>query len=79
MKITWQQMLIALVIFSVVLLMLNGCHTTRRTGAGIAIDALCREWGGSLPSRSRDDTQRTQEEISRAYNVYEAACNAEVD
>lgn len=77
MKITWQKMLISLVILVIVLLMLNGCHTTPRTSAGIAIDVMCREWGRSLPSRSRQDTPETQAEISTAYNVFEAACGME--
>jgi hypothetical protein len=36
--------------------------------------ALCREWRESLPTRSRTDTEQTQAEIGRAYDVYEAVC-----
>lgn len=36
--------------------------------------ALCEAWGGSLPSRSRDDTDQTQIEIGIAYADFVSAC-----
>jgi hypothetical protein len=61
-----------LAVYSSALLMLSGCGTMEKQG--IAISTLCREWGRSLPTRSREDTEQTQKEIGRAYAVYEAAC-----
>lgn len=54
--------------------MLSACQHATRTPGGIAIEVLCREWERSLPSRSVQDTQQTQDEIGHAYNVYQAAC-----
>lgn len=55
-------------------LLLAGCQTPTIPGATV-IDSLCVEWGRSLPTRSSKDTQRTQEEIAHAYNVFESVCN----
>lgn len=35
---------------------------------------LCRQWGGALPSRSRQDTKQTQDEIQDAYAVFLLSC-----
>jgi hypothetical protein len=59
----------------VVLPMLTACQWMKTTPGDTAIEAICREWGRSLPTRSRQDTEQTQREIGRAYNVYEAVCN----
>jgi len=58
----------------VALLTLTSCQTNSPAG-DTAIEAVCREWGRSLPSRSRSDTMQTQREIERAYNVHEAVCS----
>lgn len=55
-------------------LLMSGCAMTSQTSGATAIEALCAEWKRSLPTRSRSDTQQTQDEIGRAYDVYEAAC-----
>jgi hypothetical protein len=63
-------------IFVVVLVLLavSGCSWTKMTTRGTAIEAVCLEWGGSLPTRSREDTEQTQIEIGTAYRVYRAVC-----
>ena len=35
---------------------------------------LCRQWRDSLPGRSRHDTNQTQAEIGRAYDIQAVAC-----
>ncbi len=35
---------------------------------------ICIAWGESLPSRSREDTQQTREEIGEAYDTQAAVC-----
>jgi hypothetical protein len=35
---------------------------------------LCIQWRDSLPSRSRQDTERTQQEIGYGYDVQAMAC-----
>lgn len=51
------------------------------TGPTISVDTatevereLCIQWRDSLPSRSRSDTARTQQEIGYAYDVQGMAC-----
>lgn len=52
-----------------------GCGTGNPTRAVTETErALCESWGGSLPSRSRLDTERTTAEIGVSYDVFEAAC-----
>lgn len=52
---------------------ISGCE--RWTGAATATEAArCDVWGKSLPTRSRDDTQQTQAEISGAYAAFSLAC-----
>lgn len=67
-----------LTIFAVALVMLTGCQSMTTTEAGATEQALCDVWQDSLPSRSRDDTARTQVEIGRAYDLFEAACQRDV-
>lgn len=54
------------------LVMLTGCTTMAPVTETEA--ALCEAWRGSLPSRSRMDTEQTQTEIGRAYAVQKAVC-----
>jgi len=35
---------------------------------------VCIQWRDSLPGRSRHDTEQTQAEIGRAYDIQAAAC-----
>lgn len=35
---------------------------------------ICLQWRDSLPTRSRSDTERTQQEIGYAYDVQALAC-----
>lgn len=35
---------------------------------------LCIQWRDSLPTRSRNDTERTQQEIGYAYDVQGMVC-----
>ncbi len=35
---------------------------------------LCRQWGQSLPTRSRSDTQQTRDEIQAGYAAFALAC-----
>lgn len=41
--------------------------------------ALCVSWGQSLPTRSREDTNQTQDEIEAAYVTFAAACPNHID
>ena len=36
--------------------------------------AFCETWGRSLPTRSRQDTEQTSDEIEAAYDAFAAAC-----
>ncbi len=56
-------------------LILSGCAPLT-TGAGATENALCRAWGESLPTRSRQDTAQTKDEIGSAYADFAAACPA---
>ena len=53
-----------------------GCsQTTPEIVAATAIEKeLCIQWRDSLPTRSRQDTPRTQQEIGYAYDVQGMAC-----
>jgi hypothetical protein len=51
---------------------LAGCLPT--TEASETERALCEAWAESLPTRSREDTEQTQEEIGRSYDAQAAAC-----
>ena len=45
-----------------------------RAGATETYAEQCFQWGNSLPSRSRSDTQQTKDEIQIAYGTFLAAC-----
>lgn len=65
-------------IFCTLLAILSGCANT--TSQGFATErALCRAWGQNLPTRSRSDSQQTQQEIQRLYVVFESACSQFAD
>ena len=51
----------------------TGCATTMPQ-AGATEAELCRQWGGSLPTRSRQDTAQTAAEIQQGYAVFSLAC-----
>ena len=55
------------------LLLTSGCVTTM-TQAGATEVALCSEWQKSLPTRSRNDTTQTQDEIQVAIAKHAAVC-----
>lgn len=67
-----------LTISAAALVMLTGCNSMKINAAGATEMALCDVWQDSLPSRSRDDTRQTQEEIGLAYDKFEAACQRKV-
>jgi hypothetical protein len=68
-----------LMISAAALAMLMACTPMKINEAGGATEqALCDVWQDSLPSRSRSDTQQTIEEIGRAYDQFQAACQREV-
>ena len=52
---------------------LTGC-VNWMTQATATEDALCTAWGYSLPTRSKEDTIETQEEIQVAYADFLNAC-----
>lgn len=54
---------------------MSGCADTT-TPAGATEAELCRQWGGSLPTRSRSDTAQTADEIQQGYATFAAACPA---
>lgn len=55
------------------LIVLTGCAQTTPITTETSQE-LCRSWGNSLPTRSRSDTQQTQDEIGKAIDVFLAAC-----
>jgi hypothetical protein len=52
---------------------LTSCADTKVQG-GATSDELCRQWGGSLPTRSVADTAQTSDEIQVAYATFALAC-----
>ena len=52
---------------------LTGC-VKPTVPAGVTSDELCRQWGGSLPTRSHQDTPQTSLEIQEGYAVFTLAC-----
>lgn len=58
------------------MLALTASCATTRTAATETEAALCRIWIDSLPTRSRSDTARTQDEITHAYATAPLACPA---
>lgn len=57
---------------------LTGCGPSRMpvggTDPGPAEAEICRAWGAGLPTRSRADTQLTQEQIEAGYEDFAAGC-----
>ena len=68
-----------LTISAAALVMLGGCTSMRTTEAGATETAIFDAWEDSLPSRSHKDTAKTQKEIGRAYDVFEAVSQRKVD
>lgn len=69
------------VLMLLVLTMMAGCARTKtqvgaisEPAASPSIDALCRAWGESLPTRSRSDTKVTTFEIEAGYAAFAGAC-----
>jgi predicted outer membrane protein len=60
------------------LAMLTATGCTMTAGATATEAAMCDVWQDSLPTRSRSDTPETQEQIGRAYDVFEAVCQRPV-
>ena len=55
-----------------VLVWAAGCTPSQQIGADTATEVereICLQWRDSLPTRSRSDTERTQQEIGYAYDV----------
>lgn len=53
---------------------LTGCANSQ-IAVTATEDALCRAWGEyGLATRSRADTQRTQDDIGRSYAAFADAC-----
>lgn len=62
------------------LLMLTAACATPTTPEATETEAaLCEAWRDSLPTRSRSDTDQTQAEIGRAYDVLEAVCGLGIE
>ena len=56
-------------------ILMTGCANMRVPAGGTETGAeLCRQWGKSLPTRSRQDTQQTSEEIQEAYAAFSLSC-----
>ena len=56
---------------------LTGCatSTTPVIATETATEAeLCRQWGASLATRSRQDTEQTRAEIQKGYAAFALAC-----
>ena len=71
MKLLLKSAIVSSVIF------LTGCASSMMPAGGTdtAVAAeLCRQWGDSLPTRSRSDTSQTQDEIQSAYASFSLAC-----
>lgn len=70
-----------LMLFGVGLLMLGtttGCEGIRVAGSETE-RARCETIGKVLPTRSHEDTARTQNEIDLLYAIFEADCPDQVD
>lgn len=52
---------------------LTACANTTTPG-GATTSELCRQWGGSLPTRAQADTTQTKAEIQKGYAVFALAC-----
>ncbi len=59
----------------ITLVLAAGCTQSRETVAAIETEReICIQWRDSLPTRSRQDTERTQQEIGYAYDVQGMVC-----
>lgn len=59
----------------IVLGLAAGCTQSPETVAAIETEReICIQWRDSLPTRSRNDTERTQQEIGYAYDVQGMVC-----
>ena len=67
-----------LMTFAAALIVLTGCFGNTMAPAGATERELCRSWAEGLPTRSRLDTQQTQDEIQMGYAKFEAACPGHV-
>ena len=63
--------LIFVTVFIVTLM--TACGNTT-TPDGATATELCRQWGDSLATRSRLDTEQTQAEIQESYARFALAC-----
>lgn len=62
-------------LFVTALALLAACSPNRTTqGVTETEKALCDAWQESLTTRSRNDTQQTQDGIGRGYDSFLAAC-----
>lgn len=71
------QRLMPFVTALIVLGLAAGCTQSRETLVDTATEVereLCIQWRDSLPTRSRSDTERTQQEIGYAYDVQGMVC-----
>lgn len=60
-----------------VLVWAAGCTQSQTIPVDTATEVereLCLQWRDSLPTRSRSDTERTQQEIGYAYDVQGMVC-----
>lgn len=53
---------------------LTACSTSSRTVASATEAEVCRQMGGALPTRSRQDTAQTVQEITTLYATFAAVC-----
>lgn len=65
-----------LLLSATVLALLSACSQTMTTTLAVSETekAMCDAWQTSLPTRSRDDTAQTFDEIGAAYDTFEAVC-----
>lgn len=56
------------------LILMAGCASVSRTTASATEDQICRELGEALPTRSKQDTQTTIDEITLLYAVFVSQC-----
>ncbi len=63
----------SLIVSAIAALILTGCSPMRTQGTATE-SAICRALGEGLPTRSRSDTQQTQDEIGALYADFVAAC-----
>ena len=65
--------------FVTALALLAACSPSLTTPAVTETEkAFCDAWEAALPTRSREDTERTRAEIGRLYDAFEAVCGRPV-